>query len=152
MRMPICCPTVNPHENLNKRALGDFQYELWQGSEDINLTFDAAEGSPPKRRKSERDDHFTLVHRPKDPQGVPTFSSSDDEFSSDGESVSDEFGFTVVLRQKTDVDSTVKHESGASCPSSPELVVASPPIIKTEPGTERRDSSFDWDEEDWSLL
>lgn len=129
VRMPVSRPTPHSHDTLHKRALGDFQFELWQESEAPSAALaDMFESSPSKRRKSDIDPHYTLVHRPKGSKGMPTYSERDSE----NESSSDEPGFMLVQRPKV-AAGTAATEPSPSYPPSPELVCALPPKVKTEP-------------------
>jgi len=110
MHLPVCRPTPYSQEDLSKRALGDFQFELWQGLGDPAYNGEAVEDNPrpaKARKVSGLDGCFTLVHRPKDPNGVPKVCESESE----AESSSDESGFTLVHRPK-DEQEAPKDEQG----------------------------------------
>jgi hypothetical protein len=125
MRMPVSTPTPYSHDALHKRALGDFQFELWQDSEDPSAAWEeTVEGSPSKRRRSNADGRYTLVHRPKDAATMPTFSES----GSGSDSSSDEDGFTLVHRPR----GIIGQSTAADPPSSPSRHPASPGPLLVE--------------------
>lgn len=112
--------STNPTaEERERTALGDFIYELWC---DQNISDSEAEQSSPKRRKTNGNNRYTLVSRPKDERP-----------QSDGEVTDEETGFTMVHRPKklslaaeldwNTISSKGKEratsDSGATTPSSP---------------------------------
>ena len=112
VQLPVCRPTPHSQSLLLKRAIGDFQYEIFQESEEpvLNANDIASSGSPPKKRKPSYGG-FTLVHRPKNLGGVATLSGSESE----SDSSSDEHGFALVERPKLEV----KPERASSVPPTP---------------------------------
>jgi len=154
VRMPVCRPTPYSHDALHRRALGDFQFELWQDSEPpLEVAEEMVASSTPKRRKSNVDGLYTLVHRPRDPKGMPTVSERDSE----NESSSDESGFMLVHRPKPPVSPSAATDSSSSYPSSPELVCTTPTEVKAHPQSETTghagadDSGTDL-EDDWLTI
>ena len=153
MRMPVSRPTPFSHDALHKRALGDFQFELWQDSEApaAPVSEETVERSSPKRRKSDADGLYTLVHRPKDSKAMPTCSEDDSE----NDSSSDELGFMLVHRPKAPSTPPAATEWSPSFPSSPDLVHVTPTEIKTEThsassaNVSRCETNL---EEDWSFI
>lgn len=139
VRLPVCSPTPYSRDSLNKRALGDFHFEFWQDSECPASAPDSdVEASPPKRRKSSILDDFTLVHRPKTPKAMPTFS----ETESESESSSEDQDFTLVHRPKLEHASPPAPEPSTSAGSNTEPVAHTSTDIKSEPS----------DEEDWDII
>lgn len=95
MQLPVCYPIPHSQVLLSKHALGDFQYELWLGGGEPVFGTDGLEneiGFTKKRKPSHG--AFTLVHRPKDTDGMVTYVSGE----SDSESSSEEC--TLVHRPK----------------------------------------------------
>ncbi|KAF9740148.1 hypothetical protein PMIN06_003769 [Paraphaeosphaeria minitans] len=96
VRLPVCRPTPHSQDTLLKRAVGDFQYEIFQDSEGPALEGNEAECSSPIKKRKSSHRGFTLVHRPKTLDGEATCLGSESE----SESSSDEFGFSLVHRPK----------------------------------------------------
>jgi hypothetical protein len=131
MKMPVSTPTPYSHDALHKRALGDFQFELSQDSEDPSVAWEeTVESSPPKRRRSNADGLCTLVHRPKDAAAMPTFSES----GSGSDSSSDEDGFTLVHRPKGITGQPTKTDPPCSTSSHPASL--GPLLVKAEETSE----------------
>lgn len=95
MQLPVCRPTPHSQALLFNRALGDIQYEMWQEDGEPALATDNLEAgrNSTKKRKTSYGS-FTLVHRPKDRIGNPTYYSSESE----ADSSSDDY--TVVYRSQ----------------------------------------------------
>ncbi|KAK7191364.1 hypothetical protein PSPO01_02673 [Paraphaeosphaeria sporulosa] len=96
VQLPVCRPTPHSQATLLKRAIGDFQYEIFQDDEGPALEGNDTEGSSHTKKQEPSHGGFTLVHRPRTLGGGATCSASD----SDSESSSDEFGFSLVHRPK----------------------------------------------------
>lgn len=113
VQLPVCRPTPHSQAALLKRAIDDFQYEIWQeGEEAVSESNDIGVSCSPSKKHKLSHGGFTLVHRPKKPGGVATFSGSD----IDSESSSDELGFTLVERPKL----PVKSEPTMNVPTTPD--------------------------------
>ncbi|KAF2687243.1 hypothetical protein K458DRAFT_333504 [Lentithecium fluviatile CBS 122367] len=148
VRLPVSSPTPHSHDSLQKRALGDFQFDLWQDSEESLAADDSVENSPSKRRTPDVDGLFTLVHRPKDSMGMPTFSESESE----NESSCDELGFMLVHRPRHEESIATVADCEPGYFSSPEMICAVPAIVKAEPQNGVSADASDYAEEDWSLI
>jgi hypothetical protein len=149
VRLPVSSPTPHSHDSLHKRALGDFQFELWQGLEGPSPTAETEESSPRKKIKSGVDGRFTIVHRPKDSLEIPTISDSETEV----ESSCDESHLMLVHRPKANANTTTETNPLSSCPSSPEPVYITSDNVEVKPQSEMCSGAFDSSvEDDWSLL
>lgn len=174
MQLPVCRPTPYSQAALLKRTLGDFQYEIWQETEDP-MEIHCAESNPGlrKKRKSSRE-AFTFVHRPKE---VVAYSSSESDLESSSddctlvfrpkevgkvancpesggevESLIDESGYKLVNRPKPEREleptSTPSQTSTDIC-KSPVVHHYSPISAKSESIDESNGLDSD---EDWALL
>ncbi|KAL1610258.1 hypothetical protein SLS60_001923 [Paraconiothyrium brasiliense] len=137
VQLPVCRPTPHSQSALLKRAIGDFQYEIWhEGDEPLLEANDVANSNPTKKRKPSHGG-FMLVHRPKTTGGRATFSESESESDSSG----DEYGFSLVHRPKLegifDAASTACPTLSETC-TNPFADPLLPIVIKSEPGQEPR--------------
>jgi hypothetical protein len=96
LKLPVRRPTPYSKSALLKRAIGDFQYEIWQEDEGPVLEGDEFDNSSPTKKRKSSHGGFTLVHRPKTLKGEATCSESESESGSS----SDEDGFSLVHRPK----------------------------------------------------
>jgi hypothetical protein len=152
MKMPVSTPTPCPHDALHKRALGDFQFELWQDPEDSSATWmETVESSLPKRRRSNVDGRYTLVHRPKDPTAMPTFSES----GSGDDTSSDEDDFKLVHRPRGILGQSTAADPPSptsSHPASPGSVLVKPEQSSESPRLQSVSDPNSDSEDEWSVV
>jgi hypothetical protein len=98
LNLPVCRPSSYSKSAWLKRAIEDFQYEIWKESEAPVLEGDDVESSRPTKKQKSSHGGFTLVHRPKTLEGEATCSDSETE--TETEFASDEDGFSLVHRPK----------------------------------------------------
>lgn len=142
--MPVREPTPHSRQELDARALGDFQYELWKDIEGPSADVGCAPiECPAQMYEAAGNGELTLVHRPRHPMAPP--SPAQNEFQ--------DCSFTVVHRPKISIDTTSAPVPSSSSPCSPDWVSVSPNGVKEESYADSADRGPAYGSEDeWSLL
>lgn len=159
VQLPVCRPTPHSQSALLKRAIGDFQYEIFQDSEGFGLEVNETECNSPTKKRKPLHEGFTLVHRPQTLGREATCSGSESE----SESSSDEYGFSLVHRPKLEGKaapafgiSPVANGSYAKpftdlVPSNPFHDPAPSIVIKSEPEINQETANPTFDDE-WEFV
>ncbi|KAF2444834.1 hypothetical protein P171DRAFT_484925 [Karstenula rhodostoma CBS 690.94] len=163
VQLPVCRPTPHSQSALLKRAIGDFQYEIFQDGDGPALEGNVTEGSSPGKKRKPSHGGFTLVHRPKALGRGATCSESEGE----SESSSDEFGFSLVhspkIEEKSEPALTLSPTANNSyakpftdlVPSNPFAGPAPSVVIKSEPESEqkiKRETGGLSSDDEWDLV
>ncbi|KAJ4349915.1 uncharacterized protein N0V89_008535 [Didymosphaeria variabile] len=156
VQLPVCRPTPHSQSALLKRAIGDFQYEIWQEGEEPTLEANEIENSSPTKKRKPSHGGFMLVHRPKTTGGGATLSESESE----SESSADEYGFSLVHRPKLEGKSNPASTASPTLSDTcTDLFVDAPlpTVTEPEPGQEsnqhpKQETAGLTSDDEWDLV